>query len=151
LVVRRFLKRTVKGEFSSEASVEDLVQEVLLTIHRKRGLYQRGQPILPWIKTITRYRLIDSIRSSQRRPEFVGFDENFDEAVSAESTPDLQAEAEELMAPLSEKQKEVLKLAKLEGLSHAEISSRTGLSIAAVKVSIHRSLNQIRKSLYEKK
>lgn len=121
-------------------------------MHRKRGLYQRGKPVLPWLKVITKYRLIDSLRANQRRPQFVEFDEAFEATVEEQRTGSAHSmDVEELMAPLSGQQKEVLKLAKLDGLSHAEIVSRLGMTVAAVKVTVHRSLNLIRKTVDEKK
>jgi DNA-directed RNA polymerase specialized sigma24 family protein len=37
-----------------EDEIEDLVQEVLLTIHLKRGTWDQSRPIGPWIAAITR-------------------------------------------------------------------------------------------------
>jgi len=52
-----------------------------------------------------------------------------------------------MLESLSEKPRRVLKLAKIDGLSLAEVAERTGLSTAAVKVIVHgRSKNYGRRS-----
>ena len=45
-----------------EGEVEDLVQEVLLTIHLKRGTWDQSRPIGPWVAAIARNKLIDVLR-----------------------------------------------------------------------------------------
>src|SRR5437764_8108744 len=45
-----------------ESEVEDLVQEVLLTIHLKRGTWDQTRPIGPWVAAIARNKLIDILR-----------------------------------------------------------------------------------------
>ena len=42
-----------------EGEVEDLVQEVLLTMHLKRGTWDQSRPIGPWVAAIARNKLID--------------------------------------------------------------------------------------------
>src|ERR1700726_3675798 len=49
-----------------EGEVEDLVQEVLLTIHLKRGTWDQSRPIGPWLAAIPRNRLIDVLRRRGR-------------------------------------------------------------------------------------
>jgi RNA polymerase sigma factor (sigma-70 family) len=41
---------------------EDLVQEILMGLHRKRHSWDPARPFLPWLHTITRYKLIDFMR-----------------------------------------------------------------------------------------
>jgi len=46
--------------------VEDIVQEVLLAIHLKRGTWDQSRPIGPWISTIVRNKLVDTLRRRGR-------------------------------------------------------------------------------------
>jgi RNA polymerase sigma-70 factor (ECF subfamily) len=146
LLLRGYLLRTMNPRLRSVEQVEDLVQEILLAIHRKRDLYQADRPLLPWIYAIARYRFIDSLRAQARQPECVEWIEKFD-AVAFVEIPKLleEEDGEELMKGLNDRQKEILRLAKVEELSLSEIATRYGMSISAVKVTIHRSLKSIRK------
>ncbi|MGZ2426410.1 RNA polymerase sigma factor (sigma-70 family) [Rhizobium laguerreae] len=52
------------GAPTSEA--EDVVQEVLLAIHLKRGTWDPARPLAPWISVLVRNKLIDSLRRRGR-------------------------------------------------------------------------------------
>src|SRR3981189_225409 len=45
---------------------EDLVQEILIGLHGKRHTWDPARPFLPWLHTITRYKLIDFTRHRRR-------------------------------------------------------------------------------------
>lgn len=141
-LLRKFLWRS--------QNVEDLVQDILLTVHRKRDLYRRGMPVIPWLRAIARHRLVDHLRAEARSPKTSNLDDWLEhEFVSEklESSVDLEL----LLANLSERQRQILVQAKVEELSHSEIGVKFGMSVSAVKVSVHRSLGVLRKSLYGKK
>src|SRR3954468_19212271 len=48
---------------------EDIVQEVLLALHLKRGTWQVGTPVAPWVAAIARNKLIDALRRRGQRTE----------------------------------------------------------------------------------
>src|SRR6201997_3648207 len=49
-----------------ESEVEDIVQEVLLTIHLKRGTWDQSRPIGPWVAAIVHNKLVDALRRRGR-------------------------------------------------------------------------------------
>src|SRR5438093_4067939 len=55
--VRR-LVRSRRG-FLGENDVEDIVQEVLLSVHAVRATYDPARPLMPWLSAIVRHRLAD--------------------------------------------------------------------------------------------
>lgn len=144
-MVRLRLKRSSRlaGE-----QIEDLVQEVLLAIHNKRDTYRVDLPLLPWMHSITRYKLIDSIRAQGREPAFCEWNDELGQSVSDEAADSFVAtsDLETLMASLPEKQREILRLAKLEEMPLQEIGTRMNMSLANVKVTVHRALASLRKS-----
>ena len=125
------------------AQAEDLVQETLLAIHLKRGLYDRDQPLMPWVLAIARYKLVDSWRRSGRR-KMEALDE-VDELVAEETADGTMARRDlgVLLARLPRRQQALLHDVRIEGLSMAEAAERHGLSVAAVKVTLHRSLKAL--------
>ena len=48
-----------------------------------------------------------------------------------------------LLGAIPAAQREAIVLTKIEGLSIAEVSARTGASVAAVKVQVHRGLKKL--------
>ena len=57
--LRSYFRRRLAGR---DADVEDLVQETLMAIHRKRAIYDPSLPFTAWLHGIARYRLIDFLR-----------------------------------------------------------------------------------------
>ena len=52
--------------FLERADVEDLVQDVLLSVHAVRATYDAARPFIPWLLAITRNRLADAARRYAR-------------------------------------------------------------------------------------
>lgn len=122
---------------------EDAVQEILLAIHSKRHTYNREQNFLPWFYAIARYKVIDHLRARHRMP----VTEDIAEVViasdlSTESGVDGQ-DIEKLLATLPEKQRNILRLVKLEGLSVKETAEKLSLGESDVKVSLHRAMKSL--------
>lgn len=143
-LLRGYFRRRISH---SMADVEDLTQEVLMALHRRRESYDPSFPVTAWVYGIARYKLIDLYRSMQREPEWVDWTEC--EAFPASSmalAPDgteAQTDVLALLAELPGGQREAIRLVKLEGWSVLEASQMTGQSEAAVKVNIHRGLRRL--------
>ena len=58
-----------------------------------------------------------------------------------------EEEGTALLAGLSPERQEILRLAKVDEIPLAEIAAKKGMSLSAVKVSVHRSLKILRKKL----
>lgn len=140
----------LRFRLGAESGQEDVLQEVLLAVHVKRHTYDSKQFFLPWLYAIARYKLIDYLRKNKVRSEVPLEDdlnselENVEAMMPLDSHADVDIEA--LCEFLPEKQKTVLKLVKLEGLSVEEAAQRTGYSPSDIKVTVHRAM----KSLQEK-
>jgi len=55
----------------------------------------------------------------------------------------------EAMALLSEEQREIIELARFQGLKYQEISKITGNSVPAIKVKVHRAIKKLRELYFE--
>ena len=125
--------------------VEDLVQETLLVLHLQRGTYDPAVPVSAWLHAIARHKLIDLWRRRGRREDLHDSLDDIDEAqhpVMADEQParrDLGA----LLQTLPAAQRNAITLIKIEGLSVAEASARTGVSESALKVQVHRGLKRL--------
>jgi RNA polymerase sigma-70 factor (ECF subfamily) len=131
------------------SAVEDVAQDVLLTIHRVRHTYDPARPFLPWLAAITRRRAIDARRRTgridaheHRAAETLETfaDSGANEAIERDDRRDWLRHAMEALPP---KQREALELVKLRDLSVAEAASISGQSPGAVKVNIHRALRAL--------
>jgi RNA polymerase sigma factor (sigma-70 family) len=125
-----------------EGEVEDLVQEVLLTIHLKRGTWDQTRPIGPWVAAIVRNKLIDVLR--HRRHITVPIDDLGDTLPAADPTPELATrDIDTLLGHLKPQQREVVRSISFNGSSIRETADRLQMTEGAVRVTLHRALKAL--------
>ena len=111
--------------------IDDLVQETLVSMHRKLATWDPSRPFLPWLAAIARYRWIDMLRRQRDEAELGDNDAAVgaaDEAVHAKLSID------HLLALLPPRQAQAITLVKIEGASISEASRISGQSESLVKV-----------------
>jgi len=129
---------------------EDLVQETLIAIHTKRDSYDPSYPVTAWIYAIARYRLIDHWRRRSRRGEQVPIDDAPELFTAAtDEASDAKRDVMRLLDMLPQKQRDAIRLVKLEGVSVRDAAAQTGLSESDVKVSAHRGLKTLMRLMAE--
>ncbi len=138
----RFRNQVVDGH------QQDLVQDILLALHTKRHTYDPSQYFLPWVYAISRYKVIDFLRTSKRRNAHVELDEEelVDHSALIENVP-ATIDTAAMLKTLPEKQRKILEMVKLEGLSIAEAAKRTGFSQSDIKITIHRAIKTLQSNL----
>lgn len=127
--------------------VEDVVQETLLALHLHRATWDASLPVSAWMFAIARHKLVDLWRRRGRREAELASLDALEEH-EAPSVDDAQQHAARrdlgvLLAAIPPAQRQAIVLTKIEGLSVAEVSLRTGASVAAVKVQVHRGLKKL--------
>ena len=145
-VLRSYLKKATRASAPAE-QIEDLIQDVLLAIHQKRSTYQPERALMPWVFTIARYKLIDGYRARGREVLTIPLDTHPDLEELTRDVSDPVAtkmDLETILEKLSPKQREILELAKVDGVPLAEIGQAKNMSLSAVKVTIHRALAMLK-------
>ena len=137
-LMRAFLSRRM-GDGSD---VEDLVQEVLIAVHTRRGTYDRDRRFTAWLFAIARHKMIDHFRKTRHFVSIEGLDETL-MVESFESASNAQMDIEHLLDSLPAKQARVLRRTKLDGLSTSEAADEAGLGESDVKVSAYRGLKAL--------
>ncbi|MBU0782413.1 MAG: sigma-70 family RNA polymerase sigma factor [Gammaproteobacteria bacterium] len=140
--LRRFYGRRLQA---LPDEVEDLVQETLLALHMQRGTYDDTLPVSSWVFAIARHKLVDLWRRRGRRDNLNDSLDDLTEdqhPLAQEELPS-RRDLAVLLEQLPESQQQAILLTKIEGLSMAEASERSGVSVAALKVQVHRGLKQL--------
>jgi RNA polymerase sigma-70 factor (ECF subfamily) len=132
-------------------SVEDIVQETLLSVHQHRHTYDPRRPFSRWLYAIAYHRLIDFVRKQKRKnlrevSELTGFEEAIDNTTHRDAGG-LFPMLYEALSRLSTRQQKIVRMLKLDELSVKEISTQTGMSESLVKVTAHRGYKNLRKLL----
>ena len=121
--------------------VDDLVQETLLALHRKRATYDPQRAFLPWLAAIARYRWIDRLRRHYRAAE-VALPETV--AVgSHEAEVTARVGIAGLLSRLPDGQALAIRLTRIEGLNTEEAAQRAGQSESLIKTNVHRGLKRL--------
>ena len=149
------IRRIVRARrgFLGAADTEDLVQDVLLSVHAVLATYDPSRPFMPWLLAIVRNRLADAARrhGRQRAHETQVDDVQVTFADVATNTTDEgigDVEAlEQAIHALPAGQRQAIELLKLQEMSLKEASATTGTSVAALKVATHRAIVSLRRIL----
>jgi RNA polymerase sigma-70 factor (ECF subfamily) len=146
------LRAVCRARLRDAADVEDAVQDALLTIHRVRHTYDPSRPFRPWLAAIAQRRALDRGRSrgrsAAREVEIDAAGEVAAPGRDAEAELGLRMESARLRQAVGElptAQRTALGLTKIEDLSLAEASGRSGMSVGALKVATHRALRSLRR------
>src|SRR5262245_39260113 len=150
------LRAIVQRAWRSRQDVEDIVQDILLSLHAVRHTYDPTRPFVPWLLTIARRRIADAARRSSSRLAYETAVDVMPETFSGDETKneqegsDDQAAVRHAWAILTGGQREAVELLKLQGLSLNEASAITGKSVAALRINVHRGLKALRQKMTAK-
>ena len=145
----RFALRIVEDD--SEA--KDVVQEVFIKVWHKREEMHLYKNMEAWCMRLTRNLSIDKLRSKHRRVVPL---ENGVAVPQTDTTPYQETAAKDtvdyvrkLMQGLPLKQKMVMQLRDIEGLTYQEVSQVLDIPLNQVKVNLFRARKTIRKQLIQ--
>lgn len=137
----RVIARKRCDQFCAPLSeAEDVVQEVLLALHLKRGTWDTSRPLGPWISAIVRNKVVDSLRRRGRQAAVpledvvATFESNQGIAVSD------QIDIKRIVEKLKDPQRTIVQSISIEGASIRETADRLEMSEVAVRVALHRAL-----------
>ena len=128
---------------------EDLAQEVMVAVWRKAGSFDRGKAtVSTWIFRIARNRRIDLFR----RERTAALDPD-DPQLSPDALPQPDAGLESserevqvaaALADLPVEQRDMVRAAFYEDLTHSEIAERFGLALGTVKSRLRLAFEKLR-------
>jgi RNA polymerase sigma factor (sigma-70 family) len=145
-----FLRVLVRRRCRQPDRCEDIVQDVLLTLHRVRHTYEPVRPFSPWLAAICDRRAIDALRRYGRlRARETTDSHAYETFADPSANKDLEAgDAAQalaaMVASLPPAQREALELLKVKEMSLLEASAVSGQSVGALKVSVHRAIKALR-------
>ncbi len=152
-LIVRYCRARVGRQDRSFASADDVAQEVCLAVLTALPSYrEQGRPFLAFVYGIAAHKVADAHRAAVRnRSEPVP---ELPETTDREAGPEQQALQGELshrmgllMRVLPEKQREILVLRVVVGLSAEETAEAVGSTPGAVRVAQHRALARLRKEI----
>lgn len=157
------IRRYVLGLVRDEPEAEDLTQETLLRAYKKLPTLKDPARLLPWLYRIATNVSYDRFRQASYKTRPQSLDRTTDGAaeVSAgepesDAGPrlDLAMEQEEMsgcvqryMAGLSDSYRAVILLHDTQELTNPQIAEMLDISLATVKIRLHRARKKLREAL----
>lgn len=152
-VVVRYVRARIGTAERSGLSADDVAQEVCLAAIQALPRYQdQGRPFLAFVYGIASHKVADAHRAAARNrseptdvvPERFSLDAG-PEQMALQS--DSAARMNRLLAVLPEKQREILTLRIVVGLSAEETAEAVGSTPGAVRVAQHRALARLKNEI----
>ncbi len=152
-IVVRYIRARLGTAERVGLSADDVAQEVCLAAIQALPRYQdQGRPFLAFVYGIASHKVADAHRAAGRNrseptdsvPERLSVDAGPEQmAIQADSA----ARMKQLLAVLPEKQREILTLRIVVGLSAEETAEAVGSTPGAVRVAQHRALARLKSEI----
>ena len=123
------------------------MQETLIAVHAKRGLFDPTEPLTPWVYGVARYKLLDHFRRVKARRQVPLEDAGELLSSSAADEGVARGDVERLLRRLTPRDRALVREVKLGGWSMAEAGGRRGLSETATKVAVHRAVKRLEREV----
>jgi RNA polymerase sigma factor (sigma-70 family) len=132
--------------------IDDVVQDVLLTIHRARQTYDPSRSFTAWLSVIADRRAIDLLRRTRRQDVRevhapLAFESHADQAADPAqglAHADATGTVARALASLPTRQREAVQHLVLEERSLTDAAALTRRTKGSLKVNLHRALKALR-------
>jgi len=150
--IKNILTGYLLRRLADKSGVDDVIQEILISIHKGLHTFIKGRSFSAWMYAIAKNRLYDFLRVKKRRQREVseadiGFDDFVFEPESTMSFEDMSQHLEKALKSIPQKYAEAIRLTKIEGLSVKEACIRMQMKESALKVTVHRAYKMLKEKL----
>ena len=146
-----FIRNFILRSLANPDWADDITQEVLISVHKSLNTYSSDRPFRPWLMAIINFRRTDYLRKhyNSRENKQTTLD-NYDFQKMHVTNPEHAGEYKDIEAALNtlpDNQRKVFEMMKIQGYTAKEVANEMGMSVSAVKVSAHRTMNKLKKIL----
>jgi RNA polymerase sigma-70 factor (ECF subfamily) len=160
---REAIRRYIRGIVRDSAAAEDLTQETLLRAHKKLATLEDPARLTPWLYRIATNICHDRFRRSSPRHRIQSLDEKAAEDPEHGQLPvltddgprldkvveqkEMSACVQRYLADLPDDYRAAILLHGEAGMTNPEIAEMLGVSLATVKIRVHRAREKLRTAL----
>jgi RNA polymerase sigma-70 factor (ECF subfamily) len=129
----------------------DLVQEIFTKVYFALHRVRSDAPFRPWLYRVAGNHCLDYLRKNKRQPVTTSFEPEYDNAWTAshEANPARSHEARDLVSKLfhhlKPRDRWLLVMKEIEGLSLEEMAAITGMANSALKVALFRARKRLQR------
>ena len=143
--------RIARHQGAAPDFLDDVVQDVLVTVHGARATYDPSRSFVAWLTAITQRRTIDILRKRGRRGAHEVYAPDVLDTHAGDDNPERDAvrrsDAAQLrafVAELPDGQREAVETLALQENSLDDASKSTGRTKSSLKVNLHRAIKTLR-------
>jgi RNA polymerase sigma-70 factor (ECF subfamily) len=137
---------------------DDVVQEVLVRLHKRLRSYEGKSLFSTWLFQVTRNTAVEQQRKrTRRRKLLLGFGRDVPNDDSVTESPlermqasDVVSQVRTLFESLPSRQREIFDLADLQGFSPTEIGQMLGMNPVTVRANLCKARRAIRAKILER-
>lgn len=133
------------------SEAEDIVQDTFIRLWQSRESIRQTSGLKPLLFTISRNQIITAFRRRVNKPAFEDITVCSDTAETAGTHSleyqDLRRSVQKALDSLPQRQREIIRLSRQEGLKNHEIAQRLGLSEQTVKNQLSLGLKAVKAML----
>ena len=146
-----YIRKIIAPGLTNPDWVDDLLQDILMGVHKSLARYMPGQPFRPWVNAIIRYRRAEFLSQhyASMGHKKVPLDEVVEKGVDLLGFFQTLEDIERVLQQLPEKQQQIFYLVRIEGMSIREVAKQMAMSESAIKVSAHRSAAKLKEILQQ--
>ncbi len=154
--------RIVRRHLPRRAAEEDLAQDIFVKMFEKLDQFRGGVPLEHWVSRIAVNHCLNAIRARQARPEWRMADLTEEQAATLEAvttggdeSPDpsqllgARELVEMLLGALSPKDRALIRMLEIDGLSVDEVRAATGWSATMIRVRAFRARRKLNREFGE--
>lgn len=151
--LRADLRRFIARRIQNHADADDVLQEVLIKIHRSAERLSDEKNLFAWVYAIARNAIIDHYRKQRPTVSLDGDIKDPGELSKEAPEPDALGEIADCLRPflghLPEKYREAIVLTDLDGLTQVDLARKLGLSVSGAKSRVQRAREHLKRMLLE--
>jgi RNA polymerase sigma-70 factor (ECF subfamily) len=137
-----------------EEGIDDILQEVFIKIWQNRKKIKTPETFASFIFTITRNLLLNELRTRLKNEKIkakigklaIAIEYSFVEQIELD---ELKTKVDQAIMELPERQKEIILLSRIEGLSHKEIAEKLLITSKTVEYHLAKAIVLLRKKLFK--
>ena len=143
-----YIRKKIRFKLGAWEELEDLVQEILIAIHKSKRTFHPTKPFLPWLGAVIRYKMIDQIKIRQKRIKKEVISESIvTNAPSPQNDPVEREVVSEALNRLPKELRQAIYLTKVYGLSTVQAAKQQNTSPEAMRKRVSRAYTRLRKDI----
>lgn len=147
--LRKFIARRIQNQ----ADVDDVLQEILIKIHRSADRLNDENNLFAWVYAIARNAIVDHYRKQRPTTSLDGDIDNPTDLAEEPPEADALGEIADCLRPflghVPEKYRDAIVHTDLEGMTQGDLAQRLGLSVSGAKSRVQRAREHLKGMLLE--